>query len=168
MIENYHGPAGSPVLYKDRIFLYQDHEGSASQRAFVAAFDAQTGKTLWETPRSETVGWGTPVVINAGDRDELIVNSQGRVAAYDPATGTRAVDGARHDLRGDSDAGGRRTDLVFAHPAVPVRRSRFARAAAVMSPARTSRGARRADRRSYRQALSSTGCCIWSTTCRAS
>src|SRR5262245_11908021 len=86
-IENYHGPAGSPILYKDRVFLYQDHNGSASQRAFVAAFDAQSGKTLWETPRSETVGWGTPVVINTGARDELVVNSQGRVAAYDPATG---------------------------------------------------------------------------------
>src|SRR4029079_1376895 len=84
-IENYHGPAGSPVLYKDRVFLYQDHEGSGSQRAFVAAFDAQTCKTLGETPRTETVGWGTPVVITTGARDELIVSSQGRVASYDPA-----------------------------------------------------------------------------------
>jgi outer membrane protein assembly factor BamB len=87
VIDNYHGPAGSPVLYKDRIFLYQDHEGSSAQRAFVAAFDARTGKTLWETPRSETVGWGTPVVINSGERDELVINSQRRVAAYDPQTG---------------------------------------------------------------------------------
>jgi outer membrane protein assembly factor BamB len=86
-IDNYHGPAGSPVLYKDRIFLYQDHRGSAAQRAFVAAFDARTGNTIWETPRSQTVGWGTPVVIQAGGRDELVVNSQQRVAAYDPATG---------------------------------------------------------------------------------
>ncbi len=86
-IDNYHGPAGSPVLYKDRVFLYQDHDGSPTQRAFVAAFDAATGKTLWETPRSETVGWGTPVVITIDGRDELVVNSQRRVAAYDPATG---------------------------------------------------------------------------------
>jgi outer membrane protein assembly factor BamB len=87
VIDNYHGPAGSPVLYKDRIFLYQDHEGGPSQKAFVAAFDARTGNTVWETPRTETVGWGTPVVINSGSRDELIVNSQRRVAAYDPDTG---------------------------------------------------------------------------------
>lgn len=86
-IDNYHGPATSPVLYKDRIFLYQDHEGTPSQRAFVAAFDAKTGKTIWETPRTETVGWGTPVVVNSGTRDELIVNSQRRVTAYDPETG---------------------------------------------------------------------------------
>jgi outer membrane protein assembly factor BamB len=69
------------------VFLYQDHEGSSSQRAFVAAFDARTGATLWETPRQENVGWGTPVVITAGERDELVVNSQRRVTAYDPASG---------------------------------------------------------------------------------
>lgn len=86
-IDNYHGPAGSPVLYKDRIFIYQDHDASPAQPAFVAAFDAKTGKTLWETRRSETVGWGTPVVITTGTRDELIINGQRRVAAYDPATG---------------------------------------------------------------------------------
>jgi outer membrane protein assembly factor BamB len=86
-INNYHGPAGSPILYKDRIFLFQDHEGAPDQRAFVAAFDAATGKTLWMTARRETVGWGTPVVINTGERDELIVSSQGRVTAYDPMTG---------------------------------------------------------------------------------
>jgi outer membrane protein assembly factor BamB len=86
-INNYHGPAGSPVLYRDRVFIYQDHKGSSDQQAFVAAFDAKTGKTIWETPRTETVGWGTPVVINTGTRDELIVNSQRRVAAYDPASG---------------------------------------------------------------------------------
>lgn len=86
-LANYHGPAGSPLLYKGRIYIYQDHESSASQPAFVAAFDAKTGKTAWETPRSETVGWGSPVIINTGARDELIVNSQRRVAAYDPDNG---------------------------------------------------------------------------------
>jgi outer membrane protein assembly factor BamB len=87
VIRNYHGPAGSPVLYKDRVFLYQDQEASASGSAFVAAFDKKTGKTLWHTPRAETVGWGTPVVVRAGDRDELVVSSQRRVAAYDPNSG---------------------------------------------------------------------------------
>ncbi len=86
-IDNYHGPAGSPLLYKDRVFLYQDQKPVADQTAFVAAFDKATGKTLWSTPRTESVGWGTPIVISAGDRDELIVHGQKRVAAYDPQTG---------------------------------------------------------------------------------
>ncbi|MDP3716638.1 MAG: PQQ-binding-like beta-propeller repeat protein [Acidobacteriota bacterium] len=87
IIDNYHGPAGSPVLYKDRVFIYQDANPAPGQRAFVGAFDKKTGKTIWETPRSETVGWGTAVVLNTGERDELVVSSQRRVAAYDPASG---------------------------------------------------------------------------------
>ena len=86
-LNNYHGSAGSPVLYKDRLFIYQDHQGTAATGSFVAAFDKNTGKEIWKTARRETTGWGTPIVIRAGDRDELIVSSQRRVYAYDPATG---------------------------------------------------------------------------------
>jgi outer membrane protein assembly factor BamB len=86
-LRNYHGSAGSPVLYKDRIFLYQDHDGSENLRSFVAAFDARTGKNVWWKDRVETVGWGTPIVIRADDHDELIVSSQRRVYGYNPDTG---------------------------------------------------------------------------------
>ncbi|HET9372934.1 MAG TPA: PQQ-binding-like beta-propeller repeat protein [Vicinamibacterales bacterium] len=86
-LSNYHGSAGSPVLYKDRIFLYQDHDGTAGLRSFVAAFDAATGKTLWKKDRAATVGWGTPILIKVDDRDELVVSSQRTVQAYDPNTG---------------------------------------------------------------------------------
>src|SRR5688572_6956364 len=87
ILDNYHGPAGSPVLYKDRIFIFQDANPAPGQTAFVGAFDKKTGKPIWMTPRRESVGWGTAVVINTGERDELIVSSQHRVAAYDPETG---------------------------------------------------------------------------------
>jgi outer membrane protein assembly factor BamB len=87
IIDNYHGPAGSPVLYKDRVLIFQDANPAPGQTAFVGAFDKQTGKPLWITQRRETVGWGTAIVINTGERDELIVSSQYRVAAYDPNSG---------------------------------------------------------------------------------
>jgi outer membrane protein assembly factor BamB len=87
-LNNYHGTAGSPILYKDRLFIYQDHKGSESTPSFVAAFDKNTGRQIWKTPRTEQTGWGTPVVIRAGDRDELIVSSSRRVAAYDPGSGS--------------------------------------------------------------------------------
>ncbi len=86
-LSNYHGSAGSPVLYKDRLFLYQDHDGTATLGSYVAAFDARTGKVLWKTDRTASVGWGTPIVIRTGDHDELVINSQGRVHAYNPDTG---------------------------------------------------------------------------------
>ena len=80
-----HGTAGSPLLYKDRIILYQDQKGSA----FVAAFDTATGKEMWRTPREAQVGWGSPIAIRAGERDELIVSSMREVTAYDPNSGTK-------------------------------------------------------------------------------
>jgi outer membrane protein assembly factor BamB len=86
-LANTHGSAGSPILYKDRIFIYQDHKGTEETGAYVGAFDTKTGKQIWKTPRVETVGWGTPIVVRAGDRDELIVSSQRKVYGYDPASG---------------------------------------------------------------------------------
>lgn len=86
-LANTHGSAGSPILYKDRLFIYQDHKGTEDTGAYVGAFDKKTGRQIWKTDRVETVGWGTPVVIRAGDHDELIVSSQRKVYGYDPQTG---------------------------------------------------------------------------------
>lgn len=82
-LDNYHGSAGSPVLYKDTVIIYQDHRG----RSFVAAFDKQTGEVVWRRDREASTGWGTPIIIDSGERDELIVSSQSKVYSYDPATG---------------------------------------------------------------------------------
>jgi outer membrane protein assembly factor BamB len=84
-LNNYHGSAGSPVLYKDRLFIFQDHGGAIG--SFVTALSAKTGEVIWKKERSAGVGWGTPIVIDAGDHDELVVSSQQRVYAYDPETG---------------------------------------------------------------------------------
>ncbi len=82
-LDNYHGSAGSPILYRDTVILYQDHQG----QSFVAAFDQDTGDTKWRTDRKAKTGWGTPIVLRTEDRDELIVSSQHEVNAYDPANG---------------------------------------------------------------------------------
>ncbi|MGE3342068.1 MAG: PQQ-binding-like beta-propeller repeat protein [Vicinamibacterales bacterium] len=86
-LNNVHGSAGSPVLYKDRLFIYQDHRGSSDLGSFVGAFSTKDGGTLWWKDRSEQTGWGTPVVIQTPTRDELIVSSQRKVYAYSPDTG---------------------------------------------------------------------------------
>jgi len=57
IIDNYHGPAGSPVLYKDRVFIYQDANPAPGQRAFVGAFDKKTGTTMWEHAGLPASSW---------------------------------------------------------------------------------------------------------------
>lgn len=80
-----HGTAGSPLLYKDRVIVFQDQRGADG--SFVAAFNSKTGEPMWRTARKENTGWGTPIAIRAGDRDEIIVSSQFRVYGYDPDSG---------------------------------------------------------------------------------
>ena len=82
-MDAYHGTAGSPLLYKDRLILYQDQFSDS----FIAAFDTRTGRELWRTRRDAQVGWGTPIAVRVGDHDEIIVNSQRTVRAYNPDSG---------------------------------------------------------------------------------
>jgi outer membrane protein assembly factor BamB len=82
-MDAYHGAAGSPLLYKNRIILYQDQYSGS----FIAAFDTRTGEPVWRTPREASVGWGTPIAVQVAGRDEIIVNGQQEVQAYDAETG---------------------------------------------------------------------------------
>ncbi len=82
-MDAYHGTAGSPLLYKNRVILYQDQFSGS----FVAAFDTRTGQQVWRTARNASAGWGTPIAVRVVDHDEIIVNSQQAVQAYDPANG---------------------------------------------------------------------------------
>jgi outer membrane protein assembly factor BamB len=83
-VDALHGMACSPLLYKDRVIVFQEHN---SPSGFIAAFDKLTGKQLWRTPRKEKVGWGSPIAIRVDGRDQIIVSSSLRVYAYDPADG---------------------------------------------------------------------------------
>ena len=108
-LNNYHGSAGSPILYEDTVIIYQDHRGDS----FVAAFDKESGEVVWRTDRGQMTGWGTPIIITTGERDELIVSSQGWVQAYDPSSGEElwAVAGNMMEVIPTPVAG---HDLVFA------------------------------------------------------
>lgn len=90
-IDLYHGPGGSPLLYRDRLILYQEQRslgrGVAQSPGFIVAVDKKTGKQLWRKERSPRPGWGTPVAIQVGDRVEIVVSSGFQIDAYDPGTG---------------------------------------------------------------------------------
>ena len=81
----FHGTACSPLLYRDRLILVQDHRGAAGSS--ILALDKRTGREIWRTPRAAKVGWNSPIAIRAGERDEIIFSGQQQVKAYDPETG---------------------------------------------------------------------------------
>jgi len=77
------GTASSPILYKDlAIFQCDQQKGS-----FLIALNRKTGKTVWKTGRDELPSWGTPTIVPAQSRAELVTNGSNFVRAYDPATG---------------------------------------------------------------------------------
>jgi outer membrane protein assembly factor BamB len=77
------GPASSPIIWRDRVFVQVDTSGPD----FITALDAKTGRTLWQTERDELPSWGTPTVIESGDRAELVTNAPKFIRGYDPMTG---------------------------------------------------------------------------------
>ena len=77
------GPASSPIIWNDRVFIQCDTQADD----FVLALDALTGQTLWKTDRDELPTWGTPAVISTRQGDELVTNAANFIRGYDPRTG---------------------------------------------------------------------------------
>jgi outer membrane protein assembly factor BamB len=84
--DSQHGSGGSPALYRDLLIVNCDGNGG---EAFVAALDTRTGKIRWKTSRRSPAdqAYSTPLVIRAGERDEVVSVGAFRAAAYDAGTG---------------------------------------------------------------------------------
>jgi outer membrane protein assembly factor BamB len=77
------GEGASPALYGNTVVVVWDHEGDD----FIVALDKATGKELWRTPRDEATGWSTPLVLDYGGKQQVVVNASGKVRSYDLASG---------------------------------------------------------------------------------
>ncbi len=73
------GPAASPVLYRDRLFLVNDND----EHSYLLALDKTTGKELWRTDRDEKSNWSTPHVWQNEQRTEIVTAGTGAVRSYD-------------------------------------------------------------------------------------
>jgi outer membrane protein assembly factor BamB len=95
------GHASSPVIYGDLCFHY--HGPGKGSRLY--ALDLKSGETVWEfeepdwKPGKRTDGFqgrddegvigtfGTPIIVNAEGRDELVMSFPMEIRAFDPGTG---------------------------------------------------------------------------------
>ncbi len=116
--EHIWGYGTSPVIYQDKVLL---HTGPGA-RTFIAAFDLQTGKTLWEVeephqgpPSSREDGkykgsWCTPIIASVQGIDQVICTMPTRVLAYAPEDGQVlwSCDGIR----------GPKGDLAYSQPLI--------------------------------------------------
>lgn len=74
----------SPILHGNLVIMQCDESGGQS---FMVAFDKKTGKEAWRTPRKVDVTWSTPVLVQAGNRTEIVAAAAEAIIAYDPLTG---------------------------------------------------------------------------------
>lgn len=77
------GLASSLTQTADAVFVLIDHEGPS----YLLAVDKKTGKNVWKTARDSRKSYASPVVMRVGDKDQVVVSSDGTVDGYDPATG---------------------------------------------------------------------------------
>lgn len=78
------GSGSSPVLHDGRIYLANFNE----KVAYVAAFDAGTGKEVWKRERPKAgSAWATPLVWRNSKRTEVVACGDKLVTSHDPATG---------------------------------------------------------------------------------
>lgn len=99
-IDHVWGNSSSPVLHGGLCFYYH----GPGKGAFLAALDKKTGETVWQwnepdwQPGKRTDGFqgqgqgvigsfSTPILIQAGGRDELVMSFPLEMKAFDPATG---------------------------------------------------------------------------------
>ena len=77
------GEGSSPALHGDTLVINWDHEGED----FIVALNKNTGDELWRQPRNEDTSWATPLVVEHGDKAQVIMSATGKVRSYDLKTG---------------------------------------------------------------------------------
>ncbi len=81
------GFASSPVIHDNMVIIQAD----VQKGSFVGAFDIETGKELWRTPRNDVPTFGTPAVVpyTAGGAKswQVVVNGWKHIGGYDLKTG---------------------------------------------------------------------------------
>lgn len=82
------GTASSPILFENLLIVHADIEDQA-----LVALDKQTGREVWKVETgSDRDSWSTPLIVQAGGRQELVFHhSRGEpatLAAVDPRNGS--------------------------------------------------------------------------------
>ena len=81
------GFASSPVIHGNKVIIQAD----VQKDSFLGAFDIETGKELWRTPRNDVPTFGTPAVApytaGGAHRWQVVVNGWKHIGGYDLETG---------------------------------------------------------------------------------
>jgi len=86
--ENPYGHSSSLICHEDVLLIQydQDLEEESPKESFIAGIDVTTGDEKWKVKRDFGPSWASPLLVNTGERDEVILAAE-KVVSYDPKTG---------------------------------------------------------------------------------
>lgn len=81
--DNHYGHASSLITYQDLLIVPFDQNTGGR----LLALSARSGDVVYDQPRDVDISWASPILVDTGDRMELILNSSPFVMSHDPRTG---------------------------------------------------------------------------------
>jgi outer membrane protein assembly factor BamB len=81
--ENHYGHSSSLITYQDLLLIQYDQNTGGR----LLALRAQSGDLAYDQSREVEISWASPILVNTGKREELILNSNPFVMSHDPRTG---------------------------------------------------------------------------------
>jgi outer membrane protein assembly factor BamB len=81
--ENHYGHSSSLITYQDLLLVQYDQNTGGR----LLALRTQSGDLVYDQPRDVEISWASPILVNTGKRDELILNSNPFVMSHDPRSG---------------------------------------------------------------------------------
>lgn len=81
--ENHYGHSSSLVTYQDLLLIQFDQNTGGR----LLALRTQSGDLAYDLSRKVEISWASPILVNTGNRPELILNSNPFVMSHDPRSG---------------------------------------------------------------------------------
>jgi len=77
------GFGSSPIIHDGKVIVLCD----VQTNCFLAAFDLQSGRELWRTPRADVPTWSSPAIVESANRMQIVVNGWHHSGGYALADG---------------------------------------------------------------------------------
>lgn len=85
--ENMYGYATSLAMYRSLLLVLYDQGSGDDGKSALYGLQGATGNTVWRVKRNVANSWTSPIVINTGEREELITVANPWTISYNPLTG---------------------------------------------------------------------------------
>jgi outer membrane protein assembly factor BamB len=81
--DNHYGHSSSLITYQDLLLVQFDQNTGGR----LLGLSCMSGDLVYDTSRDVEISWASPILVDTGNRVELILNSNPDVVSYDPRTG---------------------------------------------------------------------------------